>query len=621
MNSSKGKRAILTGSSPGFDAAVTVRNRPYCAVKTGRQNTKSDNLKGAPVLRALHYRPMKCKKLHISDDATSQHLTILLSASKAISEAADYATLLQALLTIMIEQAGAQRVFLLKPQDDSVILEARAQTTSEGVMVEPVHCEADWDDLPRPLINAVIQTHKLLYANVGQQSTADDTDTYFQRLSGVIALCLPVIKQHRLVAIFYIEISGNDERLNDEYLNVLEIMAAHAAAAIEAARLQSGIDEMNQQRLKLERALRLADTSLALGEQISRTGSWRWELDKKTLVCSEEFCHIFDLDPRHRTISFTDFIARIHPDDQKPVLDQVHYAVQMETAINVEYRILKADGSVLYLTGQGCPVFGADKLVDYVGTVNDVTARRASDNALRVAQDDLARMCRITTIGQLTSSIAHEINQPLMSIVANAGAGLRWLHRSEPDLQQVSNSLQAIASEGQRAGQIVQSLRTLTKNTKALLSVLDIHDVLKCILAIARREIERRHVSLELHLDAQLSHIRGDMVQLQQVMLNLLMNAIEAMSEISNRPRVLTLSTFTEDDQVILIKVEDTGSGISDEIKDHLFEAFYTTKKDGMGMGLAICHSIVEMHGGELSAAPRQPVGSVFSFSIPLVKN
>ncbi|MDR6983485.1 signal transduction histidine kinase [Rheinheimera pacifica] len=564
---------------------------------------------------------MKPKKLHISDDASSQHLSVLLNASKAISEAVDYATLLQALLTIIIKHAGAQRVFLLKSQGDSLILEARAQTNTNGVMVEHVHCEANWDDLPKSFISSAIQTKKLLYANIGQQSSPYDLDPYFQRFSVSTAICLPIIKQNQLIAIFYIELWENDELFSDEYLNVLMLLTAHAATTIEAARLQNAIDDVNQQRLKLERALRLADTSLALGEQISRTGSWRWELHNNTLVCSEEFCNILDLDPQRRTISFADFAACIHPDDKKSVLNRIHYAVQMETAINVEYRVLKADGSVLYLTGQGCPVFDSDKLVDYVGTVNDVTARRASENALRVAQDDLARVCRITTIGQLTSSIAHEINQPLMSIVANAGAGLRWLHRAAPDLQQVSASLQSIATEGQRAGQIVQSLRTLTKNTKALLSMLDIHDVLKCILAIARREIERRNVSLELHLDAKLSQIRGDMVQLQQVMLNLVMNAIEAMSEINNRPRVLTISTFTEEDQVIFIQVEDTGPGISDEIKDHLFDAFYTTKKDGMGMGLAICHSIVEMHGGELSAELRQPVGSIFSFSIPLVKD
>lgn len=573
------------------------------------------------MLQALHWRPMKHKTLHIVDDPTSQHSVNLLSASNAIREAADYATLVQVLLTMMIEQAGAQRVFLFKSQDDNLIPEARAQATAKGVIIESVHCQANWDDLPKSLINRAIQSEKSQYSNVSQQSSSYDRPPYFQRFSGFIALCLPAIKQNRLVAVFYIELKENDERLSDEYLNILAILANHAAAAIEAARLQSGIDEVNQQRQKLERALRLADTSLALGEQISRTGSWRWELHKNTLVCSEEFCHIFDLDPQHRTISFADFAACIHPDDKKSVLDRIHYAVQMETSINVEYRIVKADGSVLYLTGQGCPVFDSHKLVDYVGIVNDVTTRRASENALRVAQDDLARVCRITTIGQLTSSIAHEINQPLMSIVANAGAGLRWLHRTAPDLQQVSASLQSIATEGQRAGQIVQGLRTLTKNTKALLSVLDIHDVLKCILAIARREIERRDVLLELHLDAQLSHIRGDMVQLQQVMLNLVMNAIEAMNEISNRPRVLTISTFTEKDQVIFIKVEDTGPGISDEVKDRLFEAFYTTKKDGMGMGLAICHSIVDMHGGELSAMQRQPVGSIFSFSVPLVKD
>lgn len=573
------------------------------------------------MLQALHCYPMKHKKLQISDDSNSQQLSILLNTSKAISKAVDYETLSEALLTIIIEQAGAQRVLLLHSQGESLILEAKAKTTSEGVIFESVHCEAKWDDLPKSLVNNAIQTQKLLYTNVGQQNSPYDIDPYFQRFSGFTALCVPATKQNKLVAIFYIELSENDDRLKDEYLNTLTILTALAAAAITAARLQTDINEMNQQRQKLEKALHLADASLAIGEQISRTGSWRWELNKNTLVCSEEFCHIFDLDPSHRTISFADFAACIHPDDKKVALDRINYAVQMETAINVEYRILKADGSVLYLTGQGCPVFDSNKLVDYVGIVNDVTARRTAENALRAAQDDLVRMCRITTIGQLASSIAHEINQPLMSIATNAGAGLRWLHRSVPDLQQVSASLQAIASEGQRAGQIVQSLRTLTKNTRASLNVLDIHDVLKGILAIARREIERRNVVLVMQLNAQSSYIRGDIVQLQQVMLNLLMNAIEAMSEVSSRQRVLTISTFTKDEQVIFIEVEDTGPGISDEIKDRLFEAFFTTKKDGMGMGLAICHSIVDMHGGKLSALARQPVGSVFSFFIPLAKD
>jgi signal transduction histidine kinase len=590
-------------------------------------NSKSKRAVGANGLRSIdavaaftlsHSNP---EQLQTSDDDSSRHLAQLLKACRAIAEAADYPMLLQIVLNIIAEQAGAQRVLVLKPQGNSLILEAKVQSTAEGIIFELVQNEAAWDDLPKSLVNASIHAQKQLYANAGQHTTPYDLDPYFQRFSDFTALCIPVIKQNQLVALFYIEISDINGLLSNENQNVLTILAVHAAAAIEATRLLTSVEEVNQQRQKLERALQLADTSLALGEQISRTGSWRWELHKKTLVCSEEFCHIFDLDPQHRTISFADFITRIHPDDKKSVLDRIQYAVQMETAINVEYRILKADGSILYLTGQGCPVFGTGKVVDYVGTVNDVTSQRAAENALRAAQDELTRVSRITTVGQLTSSIAHEINQPLMSIVANAGAGLRWLHRPAPDLQQVSASLQAIATEGHRAGQIVQSLRTLTKNTKALLSVLDIHDVLKCILAIARREIQRRHVSLELYLDAELSHIRGDMVQLQQVMLNLVMNAIEAMSEISNNPRVLIISTYTQEDQVIVIKVEDTGPGISDEVKDRLFDAFYTTKKDGMGIGLAICHSIVEMHGGKLSAAQRQPVGSQFSFSLPLVKD
>ncbi|WP_215396231.1 ATP-binding sensor histidine kinase [Rheinheimera oceanensis] len=561
------------------------------------------------------------KQLPHSESANSYYLSNLLRASKAITEQVDYSTLLQVLLKIIVEQAGAQRVLLLKPQGDSLILEARANTTTTGVVFEALNSEANWDDLPKSFVNTAIRTQKLLYVKANQLSTPYELDPYFQRFCDFTALCLPMIRQGKLLAMFYIELKAKDEQLSEEYLNVLTFLAGHAAVSIETSRLYNSIENVNQQRLQLERALRVADTSLALGEQISRTGSWRWELHKNTLVCSEEFCRILGLDPQRRTILFAAFAACIHPDDKKSVLEQIHRAVQMETAIKVEYRILKDDGSILYLTGQGCPVFGTDKLIDYVGTVTDVTARRASEDALRAAQDDLARVSRVTTIGQLTSSIAHEINQPLMSIAANAGAGLRWLHRPTPDLQQVSASLQAIATEGQRAGQIVQSLRTLTKNSKAVLRALDMHDVLNCIVALARSEIERRDVSLVMHLDAQLSHIRGDIVQLQQVMLNLVMNALEAMSEVSNRQRVLTISTFTQEEQKIFITVEDTGPGINDEIKDRLFDAFYTTKKDGMGMGLAICHSVVDMHGGKLSAAARQPVGSVFSFFVPLVKD
>lgn len=564
---------------------------------------------------------MDAKELYIADDASSRHLSNLLSASSSICEAADYSTLLTVLLTIITEQTSAKRIFLLKPQDDSFTLEARSHSTSKGLIIEFTDCEINWDDLSKELINKTIYTKKLQYSKVSKLSAAYASSPYLQGLSGFNTLSLPAVKQERLVAIFYLELRENDEPLSNESLSGLGILANHAAAAIEAATLQRGIDEVNQLRLKLERALRLADTSLASGEHISRTGSWRWDQHKNTLVCSEEFCHIFDLDPQQRNISFADFVACIHPDDKKSVLDRIHFSVQMETAINVEYRIVKADGSVLYLTGQGCPVFDTNKLVDYVGIVNDVTTRRASENALRSAKDELVRASRITTIGQLTSSIAHEINQPLMSIVANAGAALRWLNRPVPDLPQVNASLQSIATEGHRAGQIVKSLRMLTKNTKASLSVMDIHDALKCILTIARSEIERLNVLLELNLDAKFSNVRGDMVQLQQVMLNLIMNAIEAMNEISNRARVLTISTFTKKDQVIVVKVEDSGPGISDEVKDRLFDAFYTTKKDGMGMGLTICHSIVEMHGGELSATQRQPLGSVFSFSIPLVKD
>jgi C4-dicarboxylate-specific signal transduction histidine kinase len=247
-----------------------------------------------------------------------------------------------------------------------------------------------------------------------------------------------------------------------------------------------------------------------------------------------------------------------------------------------------------------------------------VTTRRHADDALRNAQADLARVARATTVGQLTASIAHEINQPLMSIVSNAGASLRWLARSKPEIEYAREGLQAIASEGQRAGDMIRSLQGLTRNAAPVLAEVDMHESIRHILAISRSEIERRQVSVQLALHADAFCVFGDGVQLQQVLLNLVVNAVEAMGDITNRARLLTMGTRITGDNMLEVSVSDTGAGLDEGAIDQVFEPFYTTKENGMGMGLAICRSIVEAHKGRLRATARTPHGTEFSFTLPL---
>ena len=528
--------------------------------------------------------------------------------------------LLRDLLKASLEDNHAQRCALVSLENSVPRLLMRGEMSEGEVRVDHVHQDIDAFEFPFSILASTVESKQLLYVR-DLHSSPYDLDPYLQTCPFDAVISVPVLSGGDAIGILYVEYEAMHDSHDEHQSSLLIFLAAQISRCIENLRLQKIAEDAVANKDAAEKSLKVSIASQALSEEIGQMGYWRWEFAENVIHCSEQYARIFGLEPGSKVISFETFSSVVHPDDIEPVRESIYQSIANQKPIHTEYRLLKPNGSITHILGIGKPTLVDGKLFGFIGLALDVTERKVSENTLRLAQSDLARYSRISTVGQLTSSIAHEINQPLMSIVANAGAGLRWLHRTTPDLQQVSASLQAIATEGQRAGEIVQSLRALTKNTKAVLAVLDIHDVLNHIVAIARSEIDRRHVSLVLHLDAQASDILGDMVQLQQVMLNLVMNAIEAMSEVSDRPRVLTISTFTEEDQTIFIRVEDTGPGINDEVKERLFDAFYTTKKDGMGMGLAICQSIIEMHGGKLSAAARQPVGTVFSFFMPLVKD
>jgi C4-dicarboxylate-specific signal transduction histidine kinase len=238
---------------------------------------------------------------------------------------------------------------------------------------------------------------------------------------------------------------------------------------------------------------------------------------------------------------------------------------------------------------------------------------------LRDARADLERMARLTTMGELTASIAHEINQPLAAIVTQSEAALRFLDRNEPDLDEVQDSLSSIRQDGMRAGEVIRGLRALARKSAPQLTRLDLDDVIRNVLAIARGELLRHDVVLRTELAAGGRPVMGDQVQLQQVLLNLIMNGVEAMKEVTDRARELTVTSMLSEPSSMLVAIKDMGAGLDPAVAERIFQPFFTTKRDGLGMGLAICRSIIETHGGRLWAAPRVPHGADIRFTIPLL--
>jgi PAS domain S-box-containing protein len=258
------------------------------------------------------------------------------------------------------------------------------------------------------------------------------------------------------------------------------------------------------------------------------------------------------------------------------------------------------------------------KLNSVLVSITDITERKRAEEALSKAQTELAHITRVTTMGELAASIAHEINQPLAAVVTNGNACMRWLARSQPDLEEAKEAAQRIIRDGKRASEVIARIRALLKRTATNRLPLDINEVIQETMALAQNEARRRRVSLRTDFAANLPSVLGDRVQLQQVILNLMMNGIEAMSSAGDRSRQLLIKTQRDDSDQILISVTDSGIGLDPKHAERLFEAFFTTKTEGMGMGLSISRSIIEAHGGRLWATQNAGSGATFQFTVPM---
>ncbi|MES1255592.1 MAG: PAS domain-containing protein [Acidobacteriota bacterium] len=371
------------------------------------------------------------------------------------------------------------------------------------------------------------------------------------------------------------------------------------------------------ERRHAEEERRRHEAILSKAERLSLTGSSCWRPPSEELIWSKEMFRIFDFDP-DMTPTVHMVRERIHPEDLPLFNHTVECAVRDGQDFAVEPRLLMPDGSVKYL--QVLTHAFRDEhgnVVEFIGAVKDVTERKQSENALNEMRNELAHAARVATVGALTASIAHEINQPLSGIVTNASTSLLMLADDPPDINGALESAQRTIRDANRASEVITRLRTLFKKTTSASESLDLNEATREVLALSLSELQKAQVMVLTELAHDLPPVRGDRVQLQQVVLNLVLNSAEAMSAIEDRPRQLVVRTERDEDDHVRLSVRDTGPGFDPESACRLFDTFYTTKREGMGIGLSISRSIVERHQGRIWAACNDGPGATFGFSLP----
>jgi signal transduction histidine kinase/CheY-like chemotaxis protein len=371
------------------------------------------------------------------------------------------------------------------------------------------------------------------------------------------------------------------------------------------------------ERKNAEEAFRRSEMYLAEAQRLSRTGSFGWDPASGEIYWSNESYRIFECEPMiEPTIRMV--LDRTHPDDRNRLRQILDRASIERSEFTAEHRLLMADGSVKYIRAVARPSTGEDpQSFVFIGAIMDITERNRAEEALRIAQAEVVRISRLTTMGELVASIAHEINQPLAGVAASGNACLRWLNRDIPDLDAARDAVSRIVRDAHRAGEVIRGLRELTKKSGPQLTPLDINGAIQEVLALARSDLQQHGIVLHTDLSADDRPVFGDRVQLQQVLLNLILNGMEAMSVVTDRPKVLAITTEPVESGGALVAVEDTGTGLDPETADRIFDPFFTTKASGMGMGLSICRSIIDAHGGRLWVSPRVPYGTSFRFTVP----
>jgi PAS domain S-box-containing protein len=536
-------------------------------------------------------------------------LATVIKVSQAVSSETVLEMLIDTLMRTAIEQAGAERGLLIVPHGTELRIEAEATTGGDTVAVELRDQPVTASVLPESVLHYVLRTRESVILDAAAAQPQFAADPYLRQRQARSILCLPLITQAKLIGVLYLENNLTRGVFAPARSAVLKLLASQAAISLENTRLYNDLQEREA------RIRRLVDANII--------GITMWSVEGRIIEANEAFLDMLGYS-REDLISDRLGWAELTPEDSASA-DQDALAQMRATGSCKPY-----EKEFFHKDGSRVPILIASALFEWksdegVAFIIDLTERkraeqklRASEQRLLDAQMELAHVTRVTTLGELTASISHEVSQPLAAVVNAAAACMRWLEGATPNLDEARSAVDWIIKEGHRAGEVIRRVRALANKTDLEKVPLDINDVVNEVVVLVRREMGSRQVVPRIELAPALPLILGDRVQLQQVIINLVMNGIEAMQTVADRRRELVIRSQQEESHRVLVTVADSGVGISAENADRLFNAFFTTKSSGMGMGLSICRSIVEAHGGRLWTTANVPYGATFQFTLPV---
>jgi PAS domain S-box-containing protein len=705
----------------GFEmiAHTYLRNARHCYLRWGADGKVRQLEQLHPHLRE---KPIPASTITFGAPVEQLDIATVVKASQAVSSEIELSKLVEMLMTIALEHAGAERGLLILFRGDKPQIEAEATTDHGRVEVTLREVAVTPSDMPESILHYVIRTRESVVLDDALVSNLYSEDEYVRQKRPRSVLCLPFVKQAKLVGALYLENTLTPHAFPSSRVTVLELLASQAAISLENAALYSD--------------LRHSEAYLAEAQRLSQTGSFGWNVSSGEIFWSEETFRIFGYDPAvSATLDMV--LRRVHSQDLALVRRTIERVTGSGKDVDYEHRLLMPDGSVkhirvvaraardksgstelvgavmdvtavketeaalkeraslLNLTHDSILIRNMDGVISYwnhgaeelygwtveeaVGktshqllqtvfpvplaelnaelqraglwegelvqtkadgtrvvvasrwslqcdrrqrplaileTNDDITERKRAEEGLRQAEAELAHATRLTTLGELTASIAHEVNQPLTGVVSSGNACLNWLDSQPPNIEKARRSVDRIIKQGNRAAEVIQRIRAFSQKTAVHKAPLDINDLIEDVMPLVRHEVLVHEVSLRLELAAALPPVLGDRVQLQQVIVNLLMNGIQAMRSVTDRSRELLIRSREHVPDQILVAVKDSGIGIEPANVDRLFDAFFTTKPDGMGMGLSICRSIVNQHNGLIWATRNSGAGSTFQFTL-----
>ncbi len=524
----------------------------------------------------------------------------VIKASQALSSEIVLAKLIERLMRIAVEHAGAERGLLILLRGDEPQIEAEATTGHGRVEIVVRQMAVTPSNIPQSALHYVIRTGERVVLDDALVANLCSEDEYVRQTRPRSVLCLPIVKQTKLAGALYLENNLTPRAFTSDRVAVLELLASQAAISLENARLYSD-RQHNEDRLRS-----VIDTIPA--------HVWSTTPDGSVDFINQRLMESTGL-------SLKDLLCRgwesiVHRDDRASFVDERRASLAAGEPMESEVRIRMANGDYRWLLIRKVPLrdeLGA--IIKWYGTGIEVEDRKRAEEQLRQAQVDLAHVNRVTTMGELTVSLAHEVKQPIAAAVTDANTCIRWLTRDHPDLEEARAAAMRVVKDATRAAEIISRVRLLFNKGTPERELVDVNEIIGDMVLLLRSEAIRYNISVRMDLAADLPQVMGDRVQLQQVLMNLMINGIDAMKDVDGTRELAIQSQRTENGQ-LLVSVSDTGVGLPPQQADQIFNAFFTTKPDGTGMGLRISRSIVESHGGRLWAAANSPRGANFYFTL-----